>query len=239
MDSGPKICCFDIESTGLDGDWNNILCVSWKWVGKPKVHTVAVTDYPSFQSRPWEDKALVRDAASALSEADMWVTWYGERFDERMINTRLLHYGLPPLPKIPHWDGWRAAKDNLKMSSNRLANIARFLNLDPKTPLEPDIWIRARYGERRAIRYVVKHCEQDVLTLEQAYQRLRPLPNKHVNVTLITGVEQGCPRCGSDHLQRRGEMFTVSNVYQRYQCRGCGHWCRSRRPAVKSRSMVR
>lgn len=91
-----RLACFDIESTGLNGDYNSILVVAVKPYGRKP--TVLAVDTPG------DDKKLVQEAAELLSSFDCWVTYYGKGFDVPMIQSRLLYHGLPKLVKKPHVD---------------------------------------------------------------------------------------------------------------------------------------
>lgn len=223
-----RVCFFDIESTNLVADFGTLLCTSWKWAGENAVHTAAITDYKTFKKTPWDDKRLVRDVSAALSQADVWVTWYGQRFDVPFLNARLLSHGLPPMPPIPHVDAWRISRYQLKLSSNRLKNVSEFFELgERKTPLSGPIWVKARAGHGPSIKYVIEHCEADVRVLEEAYDQIKCLCPKHPNVNLTDKTMEGCPKCGGK-VQRRGTQIAQSRSYQRYQCQKCGGWCRAR-----------
>jgi hypothetical protein len=63
---------------------------------------------------------------------------------------------------------------SLKLSSNRLANIERFLNLSAsKTPIDQGAWIKAIAGSKKHMNTVVKHCKEDVKMLEEAYHSVK------------------------------------------------------------------
>lgn len=220
-----RVCIWDIESTSLNATFGFVLCVGWKWLGEKKVHIAKTTD---FGKNHWDDKGVVMKAVKEISEADMWVTWYGSRFDVPFLNTRLILHGKPPMPPIAHWDGWRVARNHLKMSSNRLATISEFFGLSPKTPVRGDAWVKASVGHGPSLKYVVDHCVQDVLTLEQAYLKLRPLTKDHPNLGIFNKEMRCCPACQSVHIHKRGTRIARSRAYQRYQCDDCGLWLRAR-----------
>jgi predicted RNA-binding Zn-ribbon protein involved in translation (DUF1610 family) len=77
---------------------------------------------------------------------------------------------------------------------------------------------------------------QDVILLESLYDRLVGWVPGHPNHSAQTG-DHVCPNCGSRHLQRRGTHITQALSYQRYQCKDCGKWSRSRK-AVKDHPSV-
>lgn len=236
----PRIICWDLETTNLKGNFGYILCGAWKVLGEKKIHCSSIVNSPTFKTDPTNDKFICKEILASLEEADMWVAHFGKWFDRPMLNTRLVGHGLTPLPPIPLIDTWRIAKDNLKLNSNKLATIAAWLNLEEKTPLSGPIWIKAMAGHKPSIKYVEKHCRQDVLVLEEVYKKIRPLMTNHPNVSLITEKTKSCPICGvQGKLQKRG--FTVCRTlkYQRVQCTSCGGWSRYSRAEKGFRPEVR
>jgi uncharacterized protein YprB with RNaseH-like and TPR domain len=232
----PKVRLFDIETTNLDADFGIMLCAAWKDVGDRRMRHVSITDGPRFAKDPTDDRYVVKATAEALSEADAWVTWYGQRFDVPFIQTRLIGHKLKPMPPIPHIDGWRIARYKMKLHSNRLASASAFLGVEEKTPLSGPIWIKARAGNKSAIDYVLRHCRQDVKVLEQVYERIRPLCTQHPNLNVVHDVADGCPVCGTvGRLQRRGMSIARVGKTQRYQCAACGAWSRGK--SVRARNV--
>lgn len=224
-----KILLWDLECSNLSANFGHIICGGIKELGsKNPVKLYSITDSKQWKpSRP-SDKNLVKDIRDHLSTGDMFVTWYGGRFDIPFLNTRLLLHGYAPLPPIPHVDGWRVAKDRLRLNSNRLASVSAFLGLQDKTPLLGPTWQYAAAGDPESIRYVKKHCARDVLVLEEAYKRILPLISNHPNLTLtdaaIKKSGRECPKCGAAKLQARGVSVTRTKTVQRYQCQECGGW---------------
>src|SRR5262245_60717008 len=123
--SEPKILFFDIESTGLNATFGTILCIGYKWWGQPKVHVPTILDYS--KNNLLDDKGLVREFAKIYEQADFCCGHYASRFDVPMIQSKLLRYGLGPLPPVPLIDTWRVARDTFKFHNNRLATIQGFL----------------------------------------------------------------------------------------------------------------
>jgi len=231
---GP-VFLWDLECTNLNANFGYILCAGVKELGKKGVKLFSVADYPGYKKDPTNDEKLVKDVRDYLSDAGAFITWYGQRFDVPFLNTRLTAYSLKPLPPVPHIDGWRIAREKLKLHSNRLASVSSFLDIEEKTPLNGPIWIKASAGDPSALKYVIKHCKQDVLVLEQAFERIRQLATSGPNIGIIQGKNvSACPRCGEEgQLQSRGTRTTVSQVYPRFQCQSCGAWSHGKPMKVK------
>jgi len=227
--TGPRILLLDIECTNLDADYGYTMCVGYKWYGEKKIHVPSVLDYAdAFGKDPTNDKHLMRDIHKVMSQADMWVTFYGKMFDVPYLMARMLHHKLPILPPIPHVDLYFTAKTNLKVSSRRLGNLIDHLGLKArKTRLSGPIWVRAAAGHTPSLKYIKDHCYHDINALSELYTLLRPLVRLHPNVTgKYTTAEKGkCRICGSDRLQWRGRLLlTRTSAKRRVHCSNCGSW---------------
>lgn len=228
----PKILLWDIEASNLNANYGFIFCIGYKWLGESKVHLISSRDFPEqFEADPSDDSLVVAAFSEVLNEADAQVTWYGARFDYPFVQTRLLEHNLPPLPRIPHIDGWRIAKYQLKFNSNRLDTVSRFLaqldgkNAEFKTQIDPKCWIRAQCGHVNSIRYIEDHCIADVKVLENVYQKIKPFASQLPNMSkLLTTKVDGCPACGSLKVQHRGTAVTTRGRQNRLQCQGCAYW---------------
>jgi DNA polymerase elongation subunit (family B) len=222
-----KLVLFDIETTNLNANFGICLCVAWKVLGERAVHSVSIDQSPTFDKDTTNDKYVVTTAAKALSAADIVCGWYSSKFDWPFLQTRLLAHKQKVMPPVSHLDAWRIAKYQMRMNSNRLATVSEFLGVEEKTKLSGPLWIKAAAGNRQAIRYVVKHCRQDVVVLEEVYERIRPLCRTHPNMSAVKPVEGGCPICGVEgKLQESGYHIGPVRRYQRYRCRACRGWVR-------------
>ena len=230
-----KILLWDLETTNLNADFGFILCGGVKELGK-KEKIYSLPEFKRFRTNSVDDKPLVKKLAEVLSEADVWVTWYGTFFDVPYLNSRLIQHGLDPMPPIPHVDGWKIARNRLKLHSNRLASVSAFLSLQEKTPILQEHWLKAAAGYHDSIKYVTDHCRQDVIVLEEVYERIKPLALQHPNVAIgPTGGTGGCPICGNlNTLVKRGFTMARTSKKQRYQCRKCGGWSTGRPERIEN-----
>lgn len=229
-----KICFFDLETSNLNANVGTILTAGWKFLDSKKVHCVSVDQFNSFKRDPTNDKEVAKAVANALMESDIICGWYSARFDFPYLQSRLLFHGLKPLPKMPHIDLWRTAKYELKLTSNRLASVSDFLDLDDKTPIKFREWLKAMSGNKKSIRYIREHNIQDILVLEQAYLKMRPLIQQHPNVNIITEKLKSCPVCSSNRLQSRGYSISRVNKTPRYHCQDCGSWSKGKAIRLKN-----
>lgn len=221
----PNVVLWDLESTNLNADFGYLLCFGYKRLGDKETKVIDITQFPRFKTDPTNDKDLIIAASKILSEADAWVTHYGGGFDIPMLNSRLLYHGLKPLPPITNIDTWRIARYKMHLHSNRLASVSAFLECENKTPLSGPIWIKASAGHRPSIKYVVGHCRQDVVVLENVYKKIRCLHAQHPNLGLVGNRIDTCPKCGVfGKMQSRGSQIARTSVHPRFQCQSCGGW---------------
>jgi uncharacterized protein YprB with RNaseH-like and TPR domain len=229
LTSKPRVAVLDIETSALDAIYGRMLCACWCYEGESKVHTISLADFPKqYKKDPTDDTVICKALSKMLQETDIVVTFYGERFDMPFIQSRCLANGLPPIPNITNIDLWRTCRSKLRLYSNRLAVVQKFLELpDSKTEIEARSWVRAKCGFKADLEYVIDHCIADVKVTMQAYQKLKPLINpcpaffrpKKLGSELIS-----CAKCGSSHVQHRGAYICTARRYARLQCQNCGTW---------------
>lgn len=225
-----NILGFDIEASNLSADFGIILCCGFKTVGEGKPEVIHLLSYPGVDLIA-KERHLLRDISKRMLAADVWLGHYSLYYDLPFINSRLIYHNLPVLPpNFSHIDTWRISRNRLKLRNNRLVTISEFMGTkDEKNAIKPEQWLRALSGHAASMAYIVEHCRRDVLVLEQAYLRLRPLVLDHPNRGLIDG-RGGCGCCGSKHVVKRGFHVTRTRKYQRFQCQSCGGWSKGTKP---------
>lgn len=242
--TAPRVLLYDIETSlqpvavfGLqDNDYINhenilaerhLVSMCWKWLDEDKVHSISLLDDPArFKNNPHDDYLVTEVAHNVLGQADVIVAHYGDQFDKKYIDTRILYHGLPALPPITSVDTKKIASLKFRFNSNKLDYIARYLGVGQKITTEPGLWLKVLQGDKKAIQDMVTYNKQDVLILEGVFKKLIPYIPNHINRELFGGT--GCPRCGSTKIQSRGVHRALTNTYQRYQCTSCSGWFRTR-----------
>ena len=217
-----RLLLWDIESTGLKGDFATILCIGYKWYGEKSTKVISIMDFPRFKKDPTDDSFLMREFMKVYNEADATITYFGTGFDRKMMYTKLLEHGLALPANIPMIDLFYTVKGNTTLSRKSLDNVANFLGTPTqKTKVLGKVWKKAMAGHAGSIRYIIDHCIADVKVLEEVYERLRPLVRTHPIVARLGD----CRYCGGGNLQRRGFALTVlRGRYQRIVCKDCGGW---------------
>ncbi|KKN55492.1 hypothetical protein LCGC14_0581670 [marine sediment metagenome] len=169
-----KIGFFDIESSNLDANIGLILCACVK-DRNGEVHTwVAGRDEQGII----DDHQAVVAMRDYLESLDYVCTYYGTKFDIPFVNTRLIIHGERPINQIRHIDLYYTARFKLKMHSNRLVVLLETLfGESEKTRVVGPIWVRALAGDQESVAYIVDHCQIDVETLGQAFEKLKGFIN--------------------------------------------------------------
>ena len=203
---------------------SSIICFGFKRLGDKKAKCLNAWDYPGWKKNINDDKQLVKDAYDILKDADEIVTHNGKSFDVKVLNTRLLFHGLPPLPKIMHTDT-KGVAGKVSFYSKRLGDVSKFFNGGGK--LENggwDLWVQVRKRSRKAMKLMTQYCKQDVIALEEVYIGLMPLMStgKMDHNVFREGDEIICPNCGGKKLIGNGTRTTKTQIQKRLRCKGCG-----------------
>ena len=181
----PAVAIVDLECSNLDANFGKLLSACIKDYGEGReLFTYRIDDYPGYVSHPWDDRQLALDIRDRLETFDSIVGHFSQRFDAPFLNTRLLYWGERPMHKIKHRDTQRISKFNLKLSSNRLDTICKFLNLPvEKSSVDSEMWTRAVCAPhlpegKEALDYIVEHCQRDILISEQVFSQLAVFESK-------------------------------------------------------------
>ena len=217
------------------------LCAAWEWdythAGYPNmkgVHSCSILDNKKrFAKSVYDDYSVVRTLYGVVNDADIIITQNGDKFDLRLLNTRSLYHGLPPLKPSLSIDTLKGLKKRFGMSSNAMHYVNKYLGLAEKEKLPFEVWKsicadETPLGEKEVLlQRMVDYCENDVKALGELYSKIAPWITNHPDVmpnttdTLICNVI-GC----GGRLSKEGKHRTKNGWYQSYSCVKCGHWMR-------------
>lgn len=248
--SNLKALVFDIETApllshtwGANADWipyqqmihdSFMLCWSAKWYGNSKTYGDVLT---SKEARSQNDKRIVRSLADLIREADIVIAHNIDRFDIPMLNNRLLQLGLEPLSPIRTLDTLKLSQHSFRLAYNKLDYLAKLLGLPRKIKTDFDLWLDAYHGDEKALKTMFDYNQQDVIVLEQVFDKLKPyvkgLPRMF---DADYDGQLACPSCGSTKLVKRGKHRTNASTFQTYRCE-CGRYSRAK-TADKTRLSV-
>ena len=247
MKSSPRIVTLDIETAPLEsytwGLWQQdvalnqiinewtILSFSAKWLDSKEV--IYKDTGGRGKNKVRDDKALMRELWKILDEADIVIAQNGQQFDVKKINARMLMHSMLPYSPIKVIDTMLVAKAKFAFTSNKLAWMSQHLTNAKKDEHKQfpgfELWVECLKDNPKAWKEMQRYNKIDVLATEELYLKMRPWIPNHPNINTYNDTEiPACNKCGSEQLQKRGLARTQVGEYVRYQCQGCGGWCRDR-----------
>jgi predicted RNA-binding Zn-ribbon protein involved in translation (DUF1610 family) len=196
-----------------------VICFGARWYGQKKV---------IFKSVHHDgQQEMLKELHGLMDEADAIVGWNSKGFDHKHIRREFLEAGLLPPSPAKDIDLMLEVKRNFRFPSNKLDYVAQRLGVGAKVEHTGfQLWLDCMAGSDKAWKMMKKYQIQDVDLLVELYEILLPWM-RHPGVPSHSGVEAGCPNCGSTNLQRRGYESLSTGRYQKFQCQGCGKWTRS------------
>lgn len=161
-----KVGYFDIEATNLKADYGIMLSYCIKERGKKTIRESVVTKAELSTSL---DREIIKRCIEDLAKFDRVVTYYGTGYDLPFVRTRAAVHGIPfpEYGQLLHTDLYYLVRNKFCMSSKRLENACRvILGKTQKTRLEQNHWIKGGMGDVKSLKYILKHCQYDVIDLE-------------------------------------------------------------------------
>lgn len=191
---------------------SQILCVAWKWYGEDDVYFATYDEL----DRVW----------SAIDAADAVVTYNGDKHDLPRLNSAFIELGFDVPSPYHSIDLYKTVRRVFGWQSNKLDYVAQRLQLGHKVQHDGfSLWLEVMKDNPIAWDSMEEYNKGDVVLTEKLYTKLLPWIKTHPNFRLYSNIE-GCPKCGSDRIQRRGTVSVQTSVYQQYKCMKCGGWFR-------------
>lgn len=193
-----------------------IICISYKWQDEDKVYTL---DW----GRRKDDKKLIREFVKIMNKANEIVGHNGDRFDIPWVRTRALYHGVDNVPRWRTLDTLKSARANLKLPSNRLTDIGQYFGLGEKIKVDGDLWQNIVFGDASRMDEMIAYCEQDVILLQQIYEKIIGVVPLKTHVGVVNGGDKwACPNCGSVKVVRNGTDVTRAGTEsQKMLCKSC------------------
>ena len=213
-----------------------VMCFAYRWYDRSVAESPV--DFVSEVGGKRAHQAMVRKAHALLTEADAVVHYNGTSFDVPTLNKEFVKLGLGPPAPFAQIDLLQTARKKFRFTSNKLAHLLTQLGIEEKIDHSGfRLWIGCMDGDPDAWEEMERYNRRDVSSMEGLYRLLLPWISNHPNHALynLDGLgDHMCPACGGIDLQRRGLQRTKVMVYQRYQCKDCGSWSRSRKTALSN-----
>lgn len=242
MENSVNILIFDLETAptqaavwgmwkqniGVDmiqTDWY-IMSFAAKWLGDNNIiyKDCRFTD---------TDYHLLQELHHLLDKADIVIAHNAIKFDVKKVNARFITEGFEPPSPYKVIDTLQEAKKHFAFTSNKLQYLTDRLCTEKKMSHAKYpgylLWKECLDGNLSAWEEMKDYNIQDIISLEELYLKMRPWMSSHPVITLEKETDtMVCPKCGSNHVHRRGTSTTSAGVYQRYKCMDCGGWSRGR-----------
>lgn len=204
-----------------------VLCFAAKWRGEDRM---------IFKSA-WVDddedayRRMMQSAWDLMNEADIVVTWNGDRFDIQWFESEFVRLGLGRPTPYKSVDLIKTVKRWFKggLMSMKLDWSSRMVLKDAKLHHGgTDLWHDIRYGtrdvRRDAQRTMRNYNEHDVRLTERLFEHY--LPYLSINLALYEKNDDGlmhCTKCNGTDLKRDGVKFRATNagLYQMWRCKDC------------------
>jgi hypothetical protein len=194
-----------------------MMCFAAKWEGEEDTQFYSVRN-PGMIAAAWR----------LLDEADVVVHYNGKKFDIPILSQEIMLDGLAPPSPFKQVDLCAAVKKAFRFPSNKLDYVSQRLGLGAKVKhAGHELWVKCLAGDDEAWAEMETYNRQDVVLLPKLYHRILPWIPNHPNALLYYSEPvEGCTKCGSVFVQKRGTISLLTGPYQRYCCNRCGGWSR-------------
>jgi len=210
------------QNIGLNQTIAEWFMISWsaKWINEDYVYSDVLTPEEAINE---SDKRICYSLWDILDEADTVVTHNGISFDHKKINTRFLLNDLMPTKPFRVIDTLRVVKDTFAFSSSKLDNLLIQFGLPRKLHTDFELWRGCVNGVQESLTEMCTYNENDVVTLELAFDKLKPWIKNFPNYVLYNEMSEAmvCPTCGHKHLSDIGYYTTGVSKYKMYRCDSC------------------
>lgn len=200
-----------------------IVSAAWKFAGEKRVHSVSILDDPDrFAKNPADDRHVCKTIRNVLCSADAAVAHYGNKFDWKFLNARLLVNKIKPVSTITKIDTHKMIKELALFNCNRLDYLGDVLGVGNKIETKQKLWLDILKGKVGAVKEMVRYNKGDIELLERVYERVKPYCPTQINHNLFGNEHDKCPSCGSYNIVKNGHRYSKKTKFQRYYCKDCG-----------------
>jgi DNA polymerase elongation subunit (family B) len=198
-----------------------ILCWSAKWLDDSAI---------VFERTPYAKRGgrgMLRSIHGLMEEADMIVTYNGNRFDIPTLNREFLINRFPPPAPSKQLDLYPIVKTKFRFASNKLDHVAQELGIGKKVEHYGfRMWVDCMHNLPNGWEAMEPYNRNDVVILEGLYKyMLAWLPNQ--GHAAMNEYDLVCTNCGGKKYHQRGFMHSLVGKYARFQCLDCHHWFRA------------
>ncbi|QGH73810.1 DNA polymerase II [Vibrio phage vB_VhaM_VH-8] len=181
------------------------------------------------------DLAVVVKMIEMINSCDVLVSYNGKRFDLKLLNTRAIYWGLPPIAAKKHVDLFEQAKKSFKFPSNSMQNVSKYLGLEGKLATGGTLlWERcANFDDKEVCNEAIIEMEtynrQDIEATRDLHKRLQGWGKNTPNIGTIAKSKDGveglrCTHCGSSDVSKimidgvAKQGYTSVSSFDLYRC---------------------
>lgn len=211
----------------FEGGW--ILTAAYKWLNEPTVYALSEPSEIAEKS----DRFICEELFKLYEEADVVISHNAQGFDHKVLQTRCVLNGLPPLPTVKVLDTLQMAKKNFKFNSNRLDSLAQYFGYEGKIDTGGmKLWLDVMNGDPEALNKMLEYNAHDVILLEKVYNHIKAWGHSGSNYNAGNHYDDGklhCNICGSTDVTETGRnTHTQVSKFKEVRCNDCGAVSRTR-----------
>jgi hypothetical protein len=214
---GPKN---DWIASGMMIDPGGMMCFAAKWLGQDEIMFFRGPD-------------AVKEAHRLLSEADLVVTYNGDRYDLKRLNNEFLKAGMAPPKPYRSIDLIKTNRKQFDLPYKKLDYLAQVTELGGKVKHSGfDLWIDCMADDPEAWKLMEEYNKHDVVLTEGLYVKLLPWLSNVPHMGMFVA-EGRCPYCGSENIEHTEEYVTaLVQKYELLHCANCQGWSRGNKPVL-------
>lgn len=229
----PKILFFDIETAPITGytwgtyeqsvikilkDWF-VLSYAAKFEGDDRFFYLD----QRFANPIEDDFQLLCGIHHLLSECDVLVGHNSVKFDLKKLNARFIKYDLQPLSHFQHIDTLKIARKHFAFTSNKLADLAKYLNCDVHKSTHAkfpgfSMWDECLKGNVEAFQEMEDYNKTDVDVLIEVYKKLAKW---EPSINFQSFYYAPTCSCGNTKFYKDGFKYTRQGKFQVRRCSVC------------------
>lgn len=213
-----------------EGGW--LLSYAYKWLGEGEVQGNVLTPGEALDAN---DFSLCIELWELMEQADAVIYHNGVNFDLPLLKARMIVNGLPPIRKVKSIDTLQIMKE-FKLNSNKLGSLGAQLDLGAKLSHEGiSLWVKCMEGDYEALQEMLRYNKQDIVLLEDLYNRVKMYSTRHPNLAVNLGDKVRCNICCSDNVNPTGNTVSTNlSVFEEYVCNDCQSRFKSRQSITTS-----
>lgn len=201
---------------------SRMCCVAAKWLDSDEVFFLAEYDFDKGKLTKPARRKMLTEIRRLVDEADIIVSFNGNRFDLPHLTTEWVLAGVPEPSPVKSVDLYQVGRKRLRLESNSLRYMCQRLGLPAKGDYGGmKAMLAAMDGDREVWEHLRDYNAQDVISTEALYLRLQGHNPQHPMMgSAFDGLR--CNQCGGTNLEPAGWNRATVLERAQYRCTHCG-----------------